>query len=116
MVHENDMAGDGCEFGLFFSTTPVDLIQDGLYKALALALYPQPFARVSSCLVARALGAVDMTSTASMTLKLKQIMSSANTRRGEDAASEMTTAAVIDAAPLSSTLSASLEQNPLQQA
>ena len=42
MVHENDMAGDGCEFGLFFSTTPADLIQDGLYKALALALYPGP--------------------------------------------------------------------------
>ena len=57
MVHENDMAGDGCEFGLFFSTTPQDLIKDGLYKALALALYPPPFHHVSSCLVARALGA-----------------------------------------------------------
>ena len=57
MVHENDMAGDGCEFGLFFSTTPQDLIKDGLYKALALALCPPPFHHVSSCLVARALGA-----------------------------------------------------------
>ena len=62
MVHENDMAGDGCEFGLFFSTTPQDLIKDGLYKALALALYPPPFHHVSSCLVARALGAIHLKS------------------------------------------------------
>ncbi len=41
-------------------STPQDLIQDGLYKALALALYPSPFNEVSCCLVARALGAIDM--------------------------------------------------------
>ena len=39
MVHENDMAGDGCEFGLFFSTTAHDLIQDGLYADIAVPLY-----------------------------------------------------------------------------
>ena len=36
---------------------PGDLIQDGLYAALAFALYPPPFRHVSACLVARALGA-----------------------------------------------------------
>ena len=36
-----------------------DLIQDGLYKTLALASYPPPFHHVSSCLIARALGATD---------------------------------------------------------
>ena len=48
------------QFGQFFVSTPQDLIQDGLYKALALALYPPPFNKVSCCLVARALGAIDM--------------------------------------------------------
>ena len=38
--------------------TPQDLIQGGLYKALALAYYPPPFRHVSACLVALALGAV----------------------------------------------------------
>ena len=61
MVHECDMEGDGCDFGLLFDTTPVDLVQGGLYKALALALYPKPFRHVSACLIARALGAVDLT-------------------------------------------------------
>ena len=37
--------------------TPGDLIQDGLYAALAFALYPPPFRHVSACLIARALGA-----------------------------------------------------------
>ena len=37
--------------------TPGDLIQDGLYSALAFALYPPPFRHVSACLVARSLGA-----------------------------------------------------------
>ena len=48
------------QFGQFFVSTPQDLIQDGLYKALALALYPAPFNKVSCCLVARALGAIDV--------------------------------------------------------
>ena len=48
------------QFGQFFVSTPQDLIQDGLYKALALALYPSPFNVVSCCLVARALGAIDI--------------------------------------------------------
>ena len=41
--------------------TPGDLIQDGLYSALAFALYPPPFRHVSACLVARSLGAKQRT-------------------------------------------------------
>ena len=58
MVHENDMANGGCEFARMFSTTPQDLIADGLYKALALAYYPGLFRPVSIALVAKRLGAV----------------------------------------------------------
>ena len=83
MVHSTpDNEDDGCDFSLFFATvrlcprtraicepsaahvhapaplqTPADLIQEGLYTALALALHPPPFRHVSACLVARALGA-----------------------------------------------------------
>ena len=57
MLHENDPAHGGCEFARFFETTPGDLIADGLYKALALALYPGAFWPVSVALVAKALGA-----------------------------------------------------------
>ena len=58
MLHENDMRNGGCEFVRFFSTTPQDLIVDGLYKALALAYYPGHFRPVSLALVAKKLGAV----------------------------------------------------------
>ena len=58
MIHATPDNDNGCEFGTFFSSTPGDLIQDGLYKALALAYYPPPFRHVSACLVALALGAV----------------------------------------------------------
>ena len=58
MLHENDMEGGGCDFGHFFSTTPQDVIADGLFKALALAYYPGPFRRVSLTLAAKKLGAV----------------------------------------------------------
>jgi len=57
MVHENDMEHGGCEFARFFQTTPRDLIQGGLYSALAFALYPGPYLPVSVALVAGALGA-----------------------------------------------------------
>lgn len=40
MVHENDPDKGGVQFDRFFTTTPSDLIQDGIYKKLALACYP----------------------------------------------------------------------------
>ena len=57
MLHENDKQNGGCEFARMFSTTPQDLITDGLYKALALAYYPGHFRPVSIALVAKKLGA-----------------------------------------------------------
>lgn len=58
MVHENDLARGGCNFGIFFDgRTPQDLLQDGLYKALAIALYPDQFFPVSVAMVAKAIGA-----------------------------------------------------------
>ena len=59
LVHETDVGRGGCEFGRFFETTPGDLIQDGLYKSIAVDLMSGLFWPVSVALVARALGAVD---------------------------------------------------------
>ena len=72
MLHENDKASGGCEFGRFFEVTPKDLISDGLYSALALAFYPKPFRSVSVCLAARALGAVDVRTVASRLTSLSR--------------------------------------------
>ena len=57
MLHENDPARDGCEFSNFFQTTPADLIDDGLYNTLALAMYIGEHRRVSLKLAAMAFGA-----------------------------------------------------------
>lgn len=57
MVHENDSDHNGCEFGHFFTTTPQDLIEEGLYKTIAVALHPSPHREVSLALVAQACGA-----------------------------------------------------------
>ena len=59
MAHENDEERDGCEFATFFSTTPGDLVSDGLYKALAVAfVHGSAHRQVSLALFAKALGAV----------------------------------------------------------
>ena len=50
-------AKDSCEFGLFFTSTPQDLISDGLYKTVALELLPSPHDMVSAVHLAKALGA-----------------------------------------------------------
>ena len=58
MVHENDTDRGGCDFGIFFDgRTPQDLLQDGLFKDLALALYSHVHWPVSAALVANAMGA-----------------------------------------------------------
>ena len=57
MLHENDPAKYGCDFGHFFKTTPEDLIADGLYRKLAIAFLTEPHREVSLCLAAKALGA-----------------------------------------------------------
>ena len=57
MVHENDPSKGGCEFGTFFGTTPQKLIDEGVYKEIAIALHTPPHRTVSLALVAQALGA-----------------------------------------------------------
>jgi len=57
MLHENDQQKGGCSFAHFFNTTPHELIDAGLYKPIALGLYPVPHRDVSLALVAQALGA-----------------------------------------------------------
>ena len=57
MVHENDSGKGGCAFGTFFGTTPQELIDEGIYKELAIALHTPPHRAVSLALVAQALGA-----------------------------------------------------------
>ena len=49
MVHENDEDREGCDFATFFRTTPQDLIDDGLYKALAIAFMSGAAHRNVSC-------------------------------------------------------------------
>ena len=58
LVHEQDEREHGCEFGAFFKSTPQDLLDDGIYRPLAVAWHPPPLREVSIVLAARALGAV----------------------------------------------------------
>ena len=57
LVHEADPAKGGCEFGTFFGTTPQGLVEEGIYKEIAIALHTPPHRAVSLALVAQALGA-----------------------------------------------------------
>ena len=59
LVHENDMERGGCEFGIFFDgRTPQDLIDDGIYYNIAVALHSGQFWPVSAALAAKGLGAI----------------------------------------------------------
>ena len=58
LVHERDPTRGGCEFGSFFLTTPQDLISDGLYARVAIALHSGQHRTVSLCLFALEVGAV----------------------------------------------------------
>ena len=57
LVHEADPAKGGCDFGTFFGTTPQGLIDEGIYKEIAIALHTPPHRAISLALVAQALGA-----------------------------------------------------------
>ena len=57
MAHELDPAKGGCDFGTFFGTTPQALIDEGIYKDIAIALHTPPHRAISLALVAQALGA-----------------------------------------------------------
>merc|ERR1712139_681464 len=57
MLHERDESLGACDFSLFFQKTPPDLIDNGLYKEIALAMETGSHRRVSVKLVAKKLGA-----------------------------------------------------------
>jgi len=58
MVHENDPARQGCEFGTFFEITPQGLINKGLFRPLAIAFMSgEAHRKVSCALLAKKLGA-----------------------------------------------------------
>jgi hypothetical protein len=57
MLHENDPERGGRAFARFFQTTPEDLVNDGLYDALALAMHAHDYRQVSLLQAAQALGA-----------------------------------------------------------
>ena len=57
MVHENDPSKGGCDFDSFFGRTPQKLIDEGIYKEIAIALHTAPHRAISLALVAQALGA-----------------------------------------------------------
>ena len=80
MLHENNPAKHGCEFSVFFDgRTPSDLMQEGIYSALALALYPGEFQATSVALAALALGATEV----SPWVHLKaRILDKCNKRKG----------------------------------
>ena len=58
MLHETDPTAGGCEFALFFKTTPPDIIAGSLFHALHSRTTPAPTSR-GTALVAKALGAVE---------------------------------------------------------
>lgn len=60
LIHENDAKKGACDFGNFFGTTPQELINNGIYSDIAIALHLPPHRDVSFTLVAQALGGVKM--------------------------------------------------------
>uniref|UniRef100_A0A7S4F8J4 Uncharacterized protein n=1 Tax=Chrysotila carterae TaxID=13221 RepID=A0A7S4F8J4_CHRCT len=62
LVHENDEALGGGPFSWHFSSTPADLISDGLFSELAIEFFEFPHREVSLALAARALGAKPLNS------------------------------------------------------
>jgi hypothetical protein len=56
LIHENDPTAGGCPFGLFFSTTPQDLISGGLYGEIAVAWQPGAYRPVSCAQAIASLG------------------------------------------------------------
>ena len=84
LVHENDRAEgrDGCEFGHLFTTTPQDLIDDGLYKSIAIAMYAMPHREVSLALVAQACGGLPR-NTKHMTAAARKAIKQEQARHGQ---------------------------------
>eukprot|EP00964_Phaeocystis_antarctica_P030504 scaffold17230_cov62-Phaeocystis_antarctica.AAC.6 len=57
LVHENDKTKGGCQFATLFVATPQELVNDGIYSDIAIALHTPPCRAVGLALMAQALGA-----------------------------------------------------------
>ena len=86
LAHENDKNKGGCEFGTLFSTTPQGLINEGIYKDIAIALHTPPHRAISLALLAQACGA---TKDAARTRKSRSSSSSSSSSSQSLAKTEM---------------------------
>ena len=57
LAHENDVSKGGGPFARLFQTTPKDLVDDGLYHDIAIALYDGPHRAIGVAMLGQALGA-----------------------------------------------------------
>ena len=74
MVHENDVSKGACDFDSFFGRTPQGLIDQGIYKEIAIALHTAPHRAISLALVAQALGATKSAAQALIRANRRQSM------------------------------------------
>jgi len=74
---------DSCAFGWIMDTTPRDLIEDGIYKTVAIDLVPtsKMHVRVSAALFAEALGAIRLEDARHSTVNRRRIASVAKRMR-----------------------------------
>ena len=56
MVHEQDPEAGACDFDRFLHVTPRDLVLHGLYKPIALTLYPGAHGPISLAEICKAMG------------------------------------------------------------
>jgi len=91
MIHEKDEAHierRGCAFDTFFKTTPQDLIEQDLYKAVATAFEGDPEQRtVSRMVFAESIGAVKTTAAHRMRLSQRKLTERLSTRNRATSAS-----------------------------
>ncbi|KAL1502937.1 hypothetical protein AB1Y20_011008 [Prymnesium parvum] len=58
LAHENDLERNGCDFDRLLLTTPQELIELGLYRHIAVPMYPEPYRNISIALLIKAMGGV----------------------------------------------------------
>ena len=61
LIHENDTARKGCEFARFFSVTPPELLERGIFRDLANAWFFETYREIGIKLTAQRMGALQST-------------------------------------------------------
>ena len=82
LAHENDVSKGGGPFARLFQTTPKDLVDDGLYHDIAIALYDGPHRAIGVAMLGQALGARSQIGSSRLTklLPCLQVLSSSRDR------------------------------------